>query len=395
MKETNVKKRHIIDDMDKPLFIATIILIIIGTLSIVSASANESISRYGNSSVYYYFYRHIFLLGIGFVGAFVIHRIPTKLYKIIAPLLWATILVILIVLFIYGTAHRGSLNWILIFGIKFQPSEFAKPIIIVMLALLFDWLSRSLKKGTIKNEWSFVAIWFVFGIIIPAIVFFQGDIGTGGIIAVISFGMFAVCPLEKKSIIKYLLTIFGIGILCFVILFMARGYIFSGEQKERLTQFLNPCSNYDDSGYQICNCFIAMNDGGIKGLGIGKSKQKYSYIPEAYTDSIFAIIIEEVGVVMGILIILLYLFMICRILKISQIASTTRGRYIAFGTAIYLFMHVLLNLGGLLGILPLTGVPLPLITYGGSFTIAFIASLALTQRVCIESKHKKISIKNI
>lgn len=387
MDKTSDKKKNILESMDKPLLIATIILIIIGILAIVSSSANESISRYENSSVYFYFYRHIIWLIIGFVGAFFVHRIPTKVYKLAAPLAWISIVAILMYLLFFGSAHRGSINWIRIGIIKFQPSEFAKPIIILMLSLLFDWQARNIKKGNIKNKWTFVALWFIFGLVMPAIVFFQGDIGTCGIMVIISFGLFLVSPLEKKVIIKYMASILGIGIVLALVLFMSRGYLFSKEQTERLTQFLNPCSNYEDSGYQICNCFIAINDGGLKGLGIGKSKQKYSYIPEAYTDSIFAIIIEEVGVIVGIFIILLYFIMICRIIKISQMAATTRGRYIAFGTAIYLFMHVLLNLGGLLGILPLTGVPLPLITYGGSFTISFIIALALTQRVCIESKN--------
>ena len=129
-----------------------------------------------------------------------------------------------------------------------------------------------------------------------------------------------------------------------------------------------------------------MNDGGLTGVGISKSKQKYSYIPEAYTDSIFAIIVEEDGLIIGLAVLILYFILILNILKVAKQSKTLRGRYICFGVACYLFAHVAFNIGGLLGLLPYTGVPLPLISYGGSFTISFIAALGVVQRINIENK---------
>ena len=388
------KRKHIIKDMDKPLLIVTGLLILIGTLSIVSASANESISRYGNASVYYYFYRHAIMLSLGIIGSVIIHRLPTKLYKIIAPVLWVTVAGLLIGLFIYGSAHRGALNWISVAGIKVQPSEFAKPVIILMLALLFEKTSKRMKQANF-NPLNFTALWIIIGIVIPVIVFFQDDLGTASIITFISGFMYLAGPLDKKTRNKHILVLAGIAVVGISVYGMAKGHIFSTEQVERLTQFYNPCSHYDDSGYQICNCFIAINDGGITGLGIGKSKQKYSYIPEAYTDSIFAIIVEEEGLIVGFFILTLFAILVCRIINISRKASTIRGRYIAFGVAIYFMAHMVFNLGGLLGILPLTGVPLPLISYGGSFTVSFLASLALVQRVNIETCNQRIKIDKI
>ncbi len=387
-------KKHIIRDMDKPLLIVTGLLILIGTLSIVSASANESISRYSNSSVYYYFYRHAFMITAGLTGAFIIHRLPTKYYKIIAPVLWIGVASLLIGLFIYGSVHRGALNWISIAGIKVQPSEFAKPVIIVMLALLFEKMNKKFASGDFV-PWIYTALWIAIGIIIPIIVFFQDDLGTASIILFISGFMYLAGPLDKKIRNKHILILAAGAILCISSYGMAKGKIFSTEQVERLTQFYNPCSYYDDSGYQICNCFIAINDGGLTGLGIGKSKQKYSYIPEAYTDSIFAIIVEEDGLIIGLFILTLFAILVCRIINISRKASTIRGRYIAFGVAIYFMTHMIFNLGGLLGILPLTGVPLPLISYGGSFTVSFLAAIALVQRVNIETKNQRIKIDKI
>jgi cell division protein FtsW len=388
------KKKHIIRDMDKPLLIVTGLLILVGTLSIVSASANESISRYSNSSVYYYFYRHAFMLAVGIIGALVIHRLPTKYYKIIAPVLWVGVASLLVGLFIYGSVHRGALNWIPIAGVKVQPSEFSKPVIIVMISLLFERMNKKFNNNNF-NPWIYTTLWIAIGVVIPVIVFFQDDLGTASIIFLISGFMYLAGPLDKKVRNKHILILTLAAVLCISSYGMAKGKIFSTEQVERLTQFYNPCSRYDDSGYQICNCFIAINDGGITGLGIGKSKQKYSYIPEAYTDSIFAIIVEEEGLIMGLFILTLFAILVCRIINISRKASTMRGRYIAFGVAIYFMAHMMFNLGGLLGLLPLTGVPLPLISYGGSFTVSFLAAIALVQRVNIETKNQRIKIDKI
>ena len=128
------------------------------------------------------------------------------------------------------------------------------------------------------------------------------------------------------------------------------------------------------------------------GLGIGKSKQKYSYIPEPHTDSAFAIIAEEYGVIGSVFIFLGYALILWRITMIASKASTLRGRYICLGVAAYIFAHIFINMGGLFGIIPLTGVPLPFFSYGGSFAISLIVSLALVQRVNVETKNQKIKV---
>ena len=172
----------------------------------------------------------------------------------------------------------------------------------------------------------------------------------------------------------------------------AGGKVLSEAQLERFN-FFNPCKNYETSGYQICNSFIAINDGGLTGLGIGKSKQKYSYIPEPHTDSVFAIIAEENGLIFCAFIFIGYMVILWRILEISSRATTIRGRYISLGVATYFFAHIFINLGGLFGIIPLTGVPLPFLSYGGSFLISSICSLCLVQRVSIETSLSNIDTK--
>lgn len=376
--------------IDKQLLISTIILIIIGTLSIVSASSRETVSRY-DYSVYHYFFQQMIMISAGLIAALIIFFFPTKYYKLFAPILWVLVFSCLIGLFIYSSIKRGSINWLTIKKFTFQPSEFAKPIIIVSMSLFFELASKYINHPRFNNL-RFIAFWICIGLIIPAIVFFQGDLGTSIILFSISGVMFLASPLDKKVKLKTCLVMLGAFVLVVLTLLLGRGYVLTEEQKSRIF-FAKPCSKYEDDGYQVCNGLIAINNGGLTGLGIGKSKQKYSYIPDPHTDSIFAIIVEEKGLSLGLIIILVYIWMLKRLYKICMEASTIRGRYMVFGCIIYLSLHLILNLGGLLAVLPLTGVPLPLISYGGSFTISFLAMLTIVQVVNVETRMKKFKIK--
>jgi cell division protein FtsW len=150
----------------------------------------------------------------------------------------------------------------------------------------------------------------------------------------------------------------------------------------------SPCSeeNYYTTGNQVCNGYIAINNGGMKGLGLGNSIQKYLYLPEAHTDFIFCIIIEELGLRMGLFILLLYLILLTRIILIGKRSLNNRDSLICYGAAFYIFIHIMVNLCCVFGMLPMTGVPLPFMSYGGSYTWCLIIILSFVQRVNIETK---------
>ena len=368
--------------MDKPLLFVTIFLFLFGLFNIVTASSREAISN--DVNLYYYFYRHVIMLIIGLVLSIFILFVDTKKYKKWAPVLFILIACILLYLLFYGAYHKGAKNWIEFFGVKFQPSEFAKPIMIIFLATLFEKFYKKLKTKGI-NHYNMIAIILFIGVSIPAIIFAQKDFGTMMILLVIFGVMFLASPIIR---IEKLKTIGILMVACsvFVIMVVARtGSFFTEEQKSRLN-YLNPCANYETGGYQVCNAFIAINNGGLKGLGIGKSQQKYSYISEPHTDSIFSIFVEEWGLITAFVIFVCYALVIGRILTISSHSDTLRGRFIALGVATYIGMHIIFNLGGLFGLLPLTGVPLPFLSYGGSFTICLMCSITVVQKINIEYK---------
>ena len=152
--------------------------------------------------------------------------------------------------------------------------------------------------------------------------------------------------------------------------------------------FSNPCSEekFYTTGTQLCNGYIAFNNGGLTGLGLGNSTQKYLYLPEAYTDFIFAITVEELGLISGIVILMLMFIVLWRIFIISKRASTESGKLMCYGIFWYILLHIIVNLGGIMGLIPLTGVPLPFLSYGGSFLICLVTSITIVERVAIESK---------
>lgn len=381
--------RGIYRDMDKWLLWTTVIMIIYGLLNIVTASSSEAVTS--EAPLYYYFYQHLKMLTIALIGSIILLGLDTKKYPIPAFLAYICIMGLLIYLSRYGEAHRGSVNWIRIGGITFQPSEFAKPVMIVCLSIVFEKFYRKFKNKKISHI-DMLGIVFAVGCIFPVIIFLQKDLGTAMIISVIFGVLFLTSPILGKEKLVWIGRIILLAIIGCFIMINTKGYILSEEQLDRFN-FFNPCSNYEEGGYQTCNGFIAINDGGLLGLGAGKSKQKYSYIPEPHTDSVFAIIVEENGLILSTLLFIGYYFILKRILMLASVASTIRGRYICIGAATYMFMHILINLGGLFGVMPLTGVPLPFLSYGGSFTISLIMMLAVVQRVHIETKRQKVEVR--
>ena len=387
MKEKSLFK--LLKDLDKPLLIASAALFIFGLLNIVTASSRAAVVNY-DVSIYYYFYRQLAFIVIGLIAGAIIIKTDTKYYKIIVPVLFVAVIFLNLWALTFEELS-GSKNWIDLKIIKLQPSEFSKPIIIAMLAILFEKNYRKLRTVNIKH-YDIIATMLLIALIIPAIIVLQKDFGTFLITLFIVGMMFLASPILKIDKIKTFILMIISGALALLVIYLKQGYILNDARISRFTSFLDPCGNYENGGYQVCNSYIAINDGGLWGLGIGKSKQKYSYIPEPHTDSAFAIIAEEYGIYRTIFIFLLYGVVLYRISVIGARASTLRGRYICIGIVSYIFIHIFINLGGMFGLIPLTGVPLPFLSYGGSFVLSLIASLAIVQRICIESKNKTIKI---
>ena len=381
----------LLKDLDMSLLIVSLALFTFGLLNIVTASSRAAVVNY-DVSIYYYFYRQLAFIVLGLLIGAIIIKTDTKTYKVIIYILF----IIAVGLNIWALSSReigGSTNWIDFKIIKLQPSEISKPIIIVMLGVLFEKYYRKLRTVNISH-YDIIGRILIVAFIIPAIILKQKDLGTLLITLFIIGMMFLASPILKKDKFKtivFLIVVLSLGLL---VMYLVQGQILNEARKSRLTSFLDPCGMYENGGYQVCNSYIAINDGGMFGLGIGKSKQKYSYIPEPHTDSAFAIIAEEYGIYRTVIIFIGYIIILHRILMIGSKSSTLRGRYICLGVGSFIFAHIFINLGGMFGLIPLTGVPLPFLSYGGSFVLSLISSLAIVQRINIETKNQKIKIKN-
>ena len=377
--------KKILSKCDKPLFFIMIIYSILGLIMIFSASNVSTVLRY-HLSTYHFFIRQAIFLAISFLfGFLIILKLPTKNYKYLIGVLVISVVVALIGLFAYAGLTNNAQSWYNFGPISLQPSEFAKTIIIIYMSVFYERLAR---KKQFNLSLYFVPL-AVAGVI-AVLVMMQPDLGSAFIILCITMGIFISIPNLKTNvmrIVKYLLI--GLAILVITVIYSGNEII-NSRQLQRF-QFKNPCSRYREvTGYQVCNGFIAIHNGGLFGMGLGKSTQKYLYLPESHTDFIFPIIVEELGLIIGVLIIAGYAFMLYRILAIAKKSSTLQGSILAYGSFIYILAHVLINLLGILALIPLTGVPLPLLSYGGSFTINIIAVLFIVQRVAVENNDQEI-----
>jgi len=379
--------------IDKPLFFITILLCSIGLLMVFSSSSVAAVLRYNKPSTYFFIRQLIFFIA-SFIGGMIIINIPTKWYKSISWLLIAGITAVLVMLLLYGSITNHVQSWFYIPGTGFaiQPSEFAKSFLIIFMAVFYNHLI----KKKISNVYLYLIPLSVAGII-GVLILMQPDFGSAAILLAIAFCIFISIPMVKSNLPK-IMMILGIGVVILVAALLYSGTeILNSNQMERF-KFQNPCQRYkEDTGYQVCNGYIAINNGGLTGVGIGNSTQKYSYLPESHTDFIFAILVEELGLLAGIGVLLLYALMLYRILKIAKDSYNLRNSILAYGTFWFLVFHIIVNLCGMLSILPLTGVPLPLMSYGGSSTLNFVAMIFIVQRVAIENKTTKykLELKNL
>lgn len=376
--------RKLFSKMDIPLFIIVVLYVALGLVMIYSASNITAVVRYGYQPYHFFIRQAIFVLASFFIGFLIVLRFPTRNYGALAWPLVFLLIGSLALLFVKGKIAGGAISWFDLKFFKVQPSEFAKSILVIFMAIYYNKLHY--KK--VKNIYAYF-VPLGFAAIIIGLVFMQPDLGSAAIIAGIVFLTFISIPVVQNNIMKFI-KIIAIGCILAIVAFLYSGNDFlSSIQKGRLN-FKNPCSRYTETtGYQVCNGFIAINNGGLFGVGLGNSTQKYLYLPESHTDFIFPIIVEELGLVTGIIIILGYACILARILKIAKSSENLRCSILAYGTFWYFTLHILVNLLGVLALIPLTGVPLPFLSYGGSFTVNAITMIFVVERVNIENKINK------
>jgi cell division protein FtsW len=340
--------------VDRWLFLGTLVLSLFGVLMVYDSSVAIAIRDFSNQ--YYYVSEQIKWLIVGFIGLIIASRVPYKLwYHLALPLLLGTLLLLLAV-FIPGLGIQamGAHRWITFGFFVLQPAELTKFSIIIYLSA---WFSHPEKKR-------FLSFLLLMAMTV-GLVLIEPDLGTAVIIMAIAFVLYFF----SGAPVKHFLLIIPVLITGVLVLALIAPY-----RVQRLTTFLNPEHDPLGSSYQIRQVLLGLGSGGWFGVGIGESRQKYEYLPEANTDSIFAIIGEEIGFIGATAAILVFLFIIWRGFRIANRSPDSFSRLLVLGVSSWIAIQVLINLGAMVGLLPLTGVPLPFISYGGSnFIIALIA----------------------
>jgi len=272
---------------------------------------------------------------------------------------------LLVLLFILGKVTNGAQSWFSFGGFSFQPADMMKIVVILMLAKYFS--RRHIEIGNFKH----IFISGIYALIPFILVFLQPDFGSAIIIFLIWFGMILVSGVSKK----HLLLVLGLGFVAISVLWM---FVFLPYQKARIMTFFDPLSDVNGSGYNVYQSTIAVGSGQILGKGVGFGTQsRLQFLPEYETDFIFAAFSEEWGFVGVIILFLLYALVVWRILRISMHGSTNFEILFGVGFAIYIVAHFIVNVGMNLGVMPVTGITLPFMSYGGSHLLAEFMGLGI------------------
>ncbi len=376
----SARKANTQSGLGNPDYILTIVialLVIFGLIMISSASV--VLGRNDTGDPNYYFFAQLKWVGFGIVVLIAGYKIDYRLWRKFAPVLMLITVIALVAVFLPGIGinRNGANRWVNLGFTAFQPSELAKLALIVYLAAWFE------NKGNEVKKWTTSTIPFVLMIlIIGGLVMKQPDMGTTVILALTAGVMYIVAGARLSHILIMIITAIGLG-----------WYLIktSAYRMSRFMIFLNPESDSSGQGYHVNQALLAIGSGGLIGLGFGKSRQKFSYLPEAATDSIFAVISEELGIIGSSFTLILITIFGYRGYKIAREAPDVFSRLLAVGITTWIIGQSLVNIMAILSMMPLTGVPLPFISYGGSSIVMLMLACGILLNI---SKHTQKGERN-
>lgn len=372
--------KKILKSYDYSLIVVLGLLCIFGLVMVYSSSMVVAVQNFEYESDYYYIKQrtHLILGAIAFVIAALFPYKAYKNNKLLIPLVMLSIFGLILVSLI-GRAANNAQSWIDLGVRSVQPSEFVKLIVIVYLSAVYA------KKQSYINEFNKGVIPPIFYLVfVVVLIALEPDYGTAGIIFLIGASIIFSSGMSLKNIMKLV----GIGavILIPVVLLLGKE-IFSEKRLGRFDSFLNPFES--EFGWQLSNGFIALGNGGLSGLGLGQGIQKMGYLPEPHTDFIMAVIAEELGA-FGVIFVLFALgFIVLKGIFIALRCKDAFGSLLAIGVSSMIGIQTFINLGGISGVIPLTGVTLPFISYGGSSLLVLMVSMGILVNVSMFVNYEK------
>ena len=360
---------------DYALIIITLALLCVGLVMVYSASLVASYAQHGNQD--YFFLRQLMWCGLGVAVMVMIARVPYRAWRKLSALGLVVSVVLLVAVLLpgLGGSALGATRWIRIHGVEIgQPSELCKVTLAVYMA---DWLSR---KGQRVREFGYGLLPFLIVlVIISALVMKQPDMGTALVIIGTAVAIFFVAGANLLQLVPMgLLGLVGLAGLA----------LMSPYRSGRITTFLNPWAHPQGSGYHVIQSLIALGAGGVRGLGLGDSRQKFGLLPFPYTDSIFAIIGEELGLIGACVVLLLFLLLAYRGFRAARRAPDTFGSLLAVGISFQMALQAFLNIAVVTSTVPFTGITLPFVSYGGSSMVVSFAAMGILLNITTYSEER-------
>ncbi len=361
---------------DRVLVLTTFALVIFGLVMVASAGIIYSQTRFDDQ---YYFFWHQLAYGVlpGAAAFYFLRRMDYRLLKGFTVPLFLLSIILLVLVFIpsVGLKTYGASRWIQLGPLSFQPSELAKLAIILYMAL---WLEKKGQKGSQDFLDGFLPFLVIIGIV-GFLIIKQPDMGTLGVIVLTTLAIYFAAGAKLSHISLFLLS----GLVAFFVLIKVEPYRF-----QRFLSFLDPTADPQGSGYHISQALFAIGSGGWLGIGLGHSRQKFNYLPEPVGDSIFAIIGEELGIVGAVCLIVLFILFAIRGYRIAQNAPDKFGRLAAVGITSWVVFQAFINIGAITATIPLTGVPLPFVSYGGTSLVFLLSGAGILSSI---SQHSKVT----
>lgn len=347
---------------DYAILVTALALVVVGLIFVYSSSFAIGLAAYGDTN--YFVIRQALSAILGLVLMYGLMRFDYHNLRFFSPALMIVAVLGLAAVLVIGDEAYGARRWINIGSLPpIQPSEFAKLAIIIYISAWLASRGRSIKSFAL----GFVPFVFLVGVV-AALIVLQPDTGTAAIIVLTTATLFFIAGAS----LTHLITLAAIGGVTSVVLVLAQSY-----RAERIFSFLSAEEDPSGLGFQVLQLLIALGSGGIHGLGLGVSRQKFFYIPGAHTDGIFAIIGEEAGFIGCMLVIGLFAYLVYRGFRVVLNARDEFGAYLAMGITSWIAFQALINIGGITRSIPLTGIPLPLVSYGGASLVMIMAAIGV------------------
>ncbi|PIR96254.1 MAG: putative lipid II flippase FtsW [Candidatus Doudnabacteria bacterium CG10_big_fil_rev_8_21_14_0_10_42_18] len=354
------------------LLLIILLLLGFGLTALYSASTVESFERFGTTT-YFIFHQLIYGALLGLIGMFTLSKIDYHVWQKYLPAMIFISLFSLLLVKISGFGYEsgGASRWINIGPVNFQPAELAKLVIIIYLA---SWADK--KRQYLNNFWFGLMPSLTIVGLFSFLILIQPDFGTMTVLVGVAALMLFVAGISLKHF-------FWLGLAGALSLY---GFIlFEPYRAKRLTTFLDPGADPQGVGYQINQALLAVGAGGLWGYGYGLSRQKYNYLPEVMGDSIFAVIAEELGFARVIIVLALFTWFAIKGYQIAKNAPDIFGRLLAFGITSWIAIQAIINIGAMINLLPLTGIPLPFFSYGSSSLLVTLASMGILLNISKQS----------